>query len=104
MNRKVGLWFVESWEYDCVSVSLSVCCSPGCLGKTKGCEENKANSIQRVHLHALLFSLLPFFSVSAVTNLALSSRKLQVVRIVVMAHGVLLFHSISLISQLMAAV
>lgn len=46
--------------------------------KQKEEKQTKANSIQRVHLHALLFSLLPFFPLSAVTNLALSSLKLQV--------------------------
>lgn len=82
-----------------LSVRLSVCRSSGCLSKTKGSEANKANCIQRVHLHALFFSPLPSFSLSTVTNLALSFTKLQagVVRIVVMADGILLFHSISLI-------
>lgn len=56
-----------------LSVRLSVCCSSGCRSKTKRSEANKANCIQRVHLHALFF----FLPLSTVTNLALSSTKLH---------------------------
>lgn len=98
MNKKVGLWYVESWEYDCVCLSavrLAVCV------KQKDPKQTKQTAPKGC-IYMLFSFLLLLFSLSPVTNLALSSPKLQVgvVTIVVMAYGILLFHSISLISLL----